>query len=326
MEEKEASYKKFLEENKDKVKQFGFMRDPVESERFLSQNRQLICEHTSNFLVVWCIDLEMEEKNELMKSVASQTISMQFILELAKGIKRHPSECYSLFYRRFIEAKNKKNSGDTSSKEVEYFVAFETELAAFIDRVEKRAKVKMQEMIEQYEQEEKEERIKASPCGLDPQEVMESLPDDLADCFIKRDTQMLQDVLATKGKEYMPYIENCVRSGLWVPGQDSPLYKLIDPNHKLPGEVGEEGQGEMEEIDEDDLKNLEDEEDLVEEDDEDENMETATENLKTDTSNLSKNASTVSDASQSIRQKVEDMQLDDRPKVDALEKALDEVD
>lgn len=54
-EEKEASYKKFVSENKKLVEEFGMYSDPVASQQFLNKNRQLITEHTSNYLVVWCI-------------------------------------------------------------------------------------------------------------------------------------------------------------------------------------------------------------------------------------------------------------------------------
>lgn len=147
-EERAASYKKFMEENEELVKQFGFTRGAIESEKFLDKNRQLVIEHTSNFLVVWCIDLEMEEKHELMKSIARQCISMQFILELAKGVNRHPAECYPLFYKRYKEAYSLKEEGKLKgSKEEEYHKAFEAELAAFIERVQKRAKQKIDEAM-----------------------------------------------------------------------------------------------------------------------------------------------------------------------------------
>lgn len=231
------SYKKFMEENEELVKQFGFTRGAAESEKFLDKNRQLVCEHTSNHLVVWCIDLEMEEKHELMKSIARQTISMQFILELAKGVKRHPAECYPLFYKRYKDAyaliEENKLKG---SKEEEYHKAFEAELQAFIERVEKRAKQKIDEAMAEYEkeqQEEKEERIKVSPGGLDPQEVMENLPEELQECFVQRDISMMNDLMAKDLKKYLPHIQRCVLSGLWVPSKDSPLYRLIATEEEM---------------------------------------------------------------------------------------------
>ncbi len=51
---------------------------------------------------------------------------------------------------------------------------FQEELDAFRHRIRERAKVKVAEMMEQLEAEEREKRL--GPGGLDPIEVMESLP------------------------------------------------------------------------------------------------------------------------------------------------------
>jgi len=32
-----------------------------DSQKFLEDHLELVCEETANYLVVWCIDLEMEE-------------------------------------------------------------------------------------------------------------------------------------------------------------------------------------------------------------------------------------------------------------------------
>lgn len=59
--------------------------------------------------------------------------------------------------------------------EPEYKKAFQDELDGFKDRVIKRAKQKLEELIKEAEEEERQERL--GPGGLDPIEVMESLPE-----------------------------------------------------------------------------------------------------------------------------------------------------
>ena len=64
----------------------------------------------------------------------------------------------------------------------EYKKAFDDELVAFKERIRRRAKEKIAEQqIEEQEEEERErqERIASSPGGLDPIEVLESLPEEL---------------------------------------------------------------------------------------------------------------------------------------------------
>lgn len=53
--------KKFVEKHKDNIKKFGMFRHYDDTQRFLEEHLELVCEETANYLVVWCIDLEMEE-------------------------------------------------------------------------------------------------------------------------------------------------------------------------------------------------------------------------------------------------------------------------
>ncbi|XP_010004162.1 PREDICTED: hsp90 co-chaperone Cdc37, partial [Chaetura pelagica] len=78
----------------------GMLRRWDDSQKFLGENPQLVCEETANYLVIWCIDLEVEEKHALMEQVAHQTIVMQFILELAKSLKVDPRACFRQFFTK----------------------------------------------------------------------------------------------------------------------------------------------------------------------------------------------------------------------------------
>ena len=64
----------------------------------------------------------------------------------------------------------------------EYKKAFDDELVAFKSRIKRRAKEKIEEQLQaerEEEEKEKQERIAESPGGLDPIEVLESLPPEL---------------------------------------------------------------------------------------------------------------------------------------------------
>jgi len=56
----------------------------------------------------------------------------------------------------------------------QYKQGFFDELQAFRERVKTRAKQKVEDAVKQYEEEERQKRL--GPGGLDPIEVMESLP------------------------------------------------------------------------------------------------------------------------------------------------------
>ncbi|KAG0719971.1 Hsp90 co-chaperone Cdc37 [Chionoecetes opilio] len=203
-EEKEKRMKEFVKKNEANIKKYGMYRSFDESRRFLMDHPELACEDTANYLVVWCINLEMEDKHELMSHVSHQTICMQFILELAKQLDRDPRSCVSAFFHRIQQA------------EPEYKKAFTDELEAFKDRIRKRAAQKLEEMVKEAEEEERQNRL--GPGGLDPIEVMETLPEGLQECFTTQNVELLQGVIEKMDPEEAKYhMKRCVDSGLWVP-------------------------------------------------------------------------------------------------------------
>lgn len=139
-----------------------------------------------------------------MEHVSHQTMIMQFILELSKSLKLDPRQCVRPFFQRMKTADQQYKQG------------FFDELEAFRDRVQKRAKQKIDDAVKQYEEEEREKRL--GPGGLDPLEVMESLPKELQECFESRDVAQLQEALSKMPREEAAFhLDRCIKSGLWVP-------------------------------------------------------------------------------------------------------------
>jgi len=56
-----AEQQKFTAENEKLMKKFGMMRKYDDSQEFLLEHSHLACEETANYLVIWCINLEVEE-------------------------------------------------------------------------------------------------------------------------------------------------------------------------------------------------------------------------------------------------------------------------
>jgi len=203
-EEREIKTREFFKKHEKSLKAYGMLQKYDDSKRFLQENQDLVCEETANYLVIWCINLEMEEKSSLMEHVAHQCICMQFILELAKHVDRDPRGCVSSFFTKIQKA------------DVEYRKGFEDELSAFKERIRRRAKEKIEAAIAEAEEEERSQRL--GPGGLDPVEVFESLPQVLKDCFEKQDISLLQQAITTLPEEEARYhMKRCVDSGLWVP-------------------------------------------------------------------------------------------------------------
>ncbi|XP_078091112.1 hsp90 co-chaperone Cdc37 [Mustelus asterias] len=203
-EDKEKKHKTFVEKYEKQIKHFGMLSRWDDSQKYLSDNPHLVCEETANYLVIWCIDLEVEEKHSLMEQVAHQTIVMQFILELAKSLKVDPRACFRQFFTKIKTA------------DKQYIEAFNDELGAFKERVKGRAQARIEKAMKEYEEEERQKRL--GPGGLDPVEVYEGLPVEMKDCFDSKNIQMLQDVISkldpTEAKYHM---QRCIDSGLWIP-------------------------------------------------------------------------------------------------------------
>lgn len=203
-EEKAEKYKNFLEKNRAKIKHFGMLKHYEDSKTYLIENPQLVCDDTANYLVVWCIDLEIEDKHDLMEHVSHQCIVMQFILELAKTMKYDPRACVGPFFTK-MQMANK-----------EYKDGFYEELNAFKGRIRKRAQEKIEEAMKEAEEEERQARL--GPGGLDPVEVFETLPDILKNCFESQNIEALQEALISMEKADAEYhMDRCIKSGLWVP-------------------------------------------------------------------------------------------------------------
>ncbi|KAA0187098.1 Cell division cycle protein 37, partial [Fasciolopsis buskii] len=154
--------KEFVNKHNKDIRKFGMFQKPIDSQNFLIEHPFLVCDETANQLVLWCIDLAIEEKFDLMNHVSHQCIVMQFMLELAKSLKCDPRSCIRPFFSKFM------------NPEPEYQKAFNDELTAFRGRIRARAEVRIQEAMAKLEEEEREKRL--GPGGLDPVEVFDSLP------------------------------------------------------------------------------------------------------------------------------------------------------
>lgn len=202
-EEKQKQMLSFMDKYEKEIKEFGMLKDYGASSDYLRDHPHLVSADTSNYLTMWCVNLEVQDKHALMERVAHQTIVMQYILELAKQLDRDPRSCVPGFFARM------------KSAEKQYLDAFEDELSGFKGRVQQRAKVRIEEATRAYEEEERQKRL--GPGGLDPVEVMETLPQELKECFETKSIPKLQEVLSKMSKEDAAYhMKRCVDSGLWV--------------------------------------------------------------------------------------------------------------
>uniref|UniRef100_A0A1I7TG90 Hsp90 chaperone protein kinase-targeting subunit n=1 Tax=Caenorhabditis tropicalis TaxID=1561998 RepID=A0A1I7TG90_9PELO len=179
------------------------------TEAYLLEHPHMASEYTANWLTIEALNAAIFENEEKMKILAQQCIIIQYLLELSKSLNAVATNAIvqKQFFKKF------------ESAEPVYMQHYHDEVKAFEDRLRIRAETKRQAAMEEAEAEEKEQRIKASPGGIDPQEVFEELPVEMRECFEKHDIEALKGVAQKMDEEVFKYhFDRCIASGLWVPG------------------------------------------------------------------------------------------------------------
>uniref|UniRef100_A0A671LYP3 Hsp90 co-chaperone Cdc37 n=1 Tax=Sinocyclocheilus anshuiensis TaxID=1608454 RepID=A0A671LYP3_9TELE len=191
-EEKEEKHQTFMEKYEKQIKRFGMLQRWDDSQKYLSDYPHLVCEETANYLVIMCIDLEVEEVMLCVCACFSVHVCV-----CAYDLKVDPRGCFRQFFTKI------------KTTDQQYQDAFNDELESFKERVRGRAKIRIEKALKEYEEEERQKRL--GPGGLDPVEVYESLPAvrHTHHTATSDDLPLLQEA-----KHHM---KRCIESGLWVP-------------------------------------------------------------------------------------------------------------
>ncbi|XP_029940122.1 hsp90 co-chaperone Cdc37-like 1 isoform X1 [Salarias fasciatus] len=158
VEQDQDKCKSFLQKHEQELRHFGMLRRWDDSQRFLAEMPQLICEETANYLILWCMRLQEEGKEALMEQVAHQAVVMQFILEMASNSQQDPRGCFRQFFHKAKEGQDV------------YLEVFHTELEAFKQRVKEHT-VKCRSEAPTVEQ-----QNTGTNCRDAPKAVTDSLP------------------------------------------------------------------------------------------------------------------------------------------------------
>lgn len=209
------TYHEFTEKYADLVEQFMAVHSFEESKEFLLKHGDVVLqEHASNYLLLATLEDEMNGYRDKMKQTAKQSQIVTNIAELAKGWNTHPGNAIVPFFTRMQQR--------------EFLEGFMQGLEAFQQKIISRAVTKKMEMDQQRKtgvseqgvdlnEIPKEERL--GPGGLDPLEVVETLPIELQEAFESRDIDQLKQALLNMSQEDAAYhMKRCVDSGLWQAG------------------------------------------------------------------------------------------------------------
>jgi len=209
------SYHEFTERYADLVEQFMAIKSFEESKEMLLKHGDILLqEHASNYLLLASLEDEMNGYRDKMKQTAKASQIVSNIAELAKGWDTHPGNAIVPFFQKLNERV--------------FLEGFLEGLEAFVQKIISRAVTKKMEMDQQKKtgvssqgvdlaEIPKEERL--GPGGLDPLEVIETLPIELQEAFESRDVEELKKALLNMSQKDAEYhMKRCVESGLWQAG------------------------------------------------------------------------------------------------------------
>jgi cell division cycle protein 37 len=214
------TYHEFTEKYADTVEMFMKIPDLEGSKDFLIRYADIMLqENASNYLLLASLEDEMNGFREKMKLTARQSQIITSIAELAKTLKTHPGNVIDPFFGRLQQR--------------EHLEEFVKGVKDFQEKIIQRAVVKKREMdaarsAEAEEEDDgeggsrreladipREERL--GPGGLDPLQVIETLPADMVAAFESRDVEDLKAALAKLPPDEAEYhMKRCIDSGLWV--------------------------------------------------------------------------------------------------------------
>ena len=205
------TYHQFTQKYADTVELFMKLPTLRESKDFLLQHATILLqENASNYLLLASLEDEMNGEREKMKRTARQSQIISSIAELAKSLETHPGNVIQPFFQRLEQR--------------EYLEEFMGQVNVFVQKIIQRAVVKKREIDQERGVAQKEGRDlqdipleeRLGPGGLDPLEVIDTLPPEMVQAFESRDVDALKEALMKMSNEDAEYhMKRCVDSGLW---------------------------------------------------------------------------------------------------------------
>lgn len=210
-EDEEESYKKmvkYFENNESLLMEFSLLEGFEKLEAFLLEHPHISSDYATNFLTIEALNLAIGRKYTTMDRVAENCITLQYLLELAKTLNALSTNVNVIknFFKKIRQA-------DPS-----YMKMYHDEVEAFRDRLRKRAQEKREAAVDELDAEAKAKRIAESPGGLDPQEVLDALPDEMQEAFQTQSIEKMYEVAEKMDPEvFQHHLQRCIDSGLWIP-------------------------------------------------------------------------------------------------------------
>lgn len=211
----EENPEQYLKDKRPLIDKYSDITDRVKSDGFLMANPTLATQLTEGYLITKAVDLAVvNEKDPKIKLYAERCLQVHNLNESARAANIPPQRSVPLFYKQL---KNEK-------KRAEYDKEFSKQLKEILNRIETRRVERLEEQKEKQELEEEGlEKAPLGPGGLDPTEVLQTLPEGIQKAFVEQDKEMLVKEFENLTKEEAEYhLKRCVDAGLWNESPEDP--------------------------------------------------------------------------------------------------------
>merc|ERR1712154_663378 len=114
-----------------------------------------------------------------------------------------------------------------------YKAELNKQVKELMERIEVRRIERLQELQDIPDEYEEDEKAPLGPGGLDPTEVLNSLPKDMQNAFIEQDVGALKEVLMKMDEATAEYhMKRCIDSGLWTQPSEEDGVEEVEANKK----------------------------------------------------------------------------------------------
>lgn len=212
-----AGYCEFVEENEELLEKYIAMGDNEIEQvmEFLKMHggKLLVGEHAESYLLLDCLEKEMNEQHAAMKKAARQSQFLTQLREFSRAAGRPVRDGVHPVFQKLLNDEGTRDSFDEAVED-------------FVKRVEARAITKKQEMDaaagDDADDDEDGPLNPMGPGGLDPMDVFKTLPGEMQEAFRVKDLPRLQRAVeALPPDEAKYHLSRCEESGLWVPNPEA---------------------------------------------------------------------------------------------------------
>jgi len=214
--ESKENVEDFFKKYRSKLETYSIIPDDKVADQFLQDNQEIVNHSGEGFLITLAVDKSCEGSPASLNVplIAKRCLTVHNILASAKEANIKIEKAVEMFYKR----RNNKKISEMYTQE------FDKQHSELLSLIKKRTKERLAEAeeeakkpIELTPEEEIEYKAPPGPGGLDPTEVLNSLPKDMQTAFMEKDTEKLLAVLSKLPEdEARKYMDDCVKSGLWV--------------------------------------------------------------------------------------------------------------